>query len=146
MIQQIHASTLDIEFPDAIRSFLAGLVEHFWRQSDPGPPVVIAALPSSMSPGVVQLLASGGSFGYCIYGRLDEVDGRVALEVLTDSRMRGPDHYRIWEDGTREDLPTPWLGMILPADDSPEERQRVEEDYYKHNREVAQLLRERGFP
>ena len=37
-------------------------------------------------------------------GRLDEMEGRVALEVLENSRMSGESYFRIWDDGTLEPL------------------------------------------
>ncbi len=83
--------------------------------------------------------------GYLIDARLDPIGERLALEVVTDNRMSGPEHYRVWDDGNREELPTVQIGVSFPPDCSPEHRRRIEEDYYEHNRAVGRLLTERGF-
>jgi hypothetical protein len=80
-----------------------------------------------------------------IDARLDEIDGRLALECLEDSRMAGPEHYRVWEDGSREDLPNERLGYAHPADSSPAELERIKGAYYAHNHDVQAQLRRRGF-
>lgn len=98
-----------------------------------------------MPEGIVQRLVSGGPFGWMIHARLDEIEGRIALEALEDDRMSGPSHYRVWEDGTREDLPTEDTSYMTPEGCPPEEVERIAQEYYAHNREVQGLLRERGF-
>ena len=68
--------------------------------------------------------------------RLDVIDGRVALEVLENSRMAGESYFRVWEDGTREPLePAPWLGHAAGG----------EQEYFEHNRRAYDHLRARGF-
>lgn len=126
--------------PQPIFEFIADAVRQSWR-GDPQP--VIESLPKSMPAGAVQPLFSGGPFGWQLDARLDEVDGRVVLEVLEEDRMGGPRHYRIWQDGTYEALPSELTGHSVPAD--PEEAARIEEEYYAHNRRVQAQLRERGF-
>jgi len=59
--------------------------------------------------------------------------------------MSGPDHYRVWDDGSREDLETEHTTMVVPADCSPEEARRIEDAFFAHNREVQALLKQRGF-
>ena len=98
-----------------------------------------------MPAGVVQRLASGGPFGWCMFARLDDVDGRLALEALEDDRMSGPSHYRVWEDGTYEALPNERTSYGHPSDASAEEIERVKQAFFDHNRAVQAQLRERGF-
>jgi hypothetical protein len=76
-------------------------------------------------------------------GRLDVVDGRVALEVLENSRMSGESYFRVWEDGTVEPLePAPRIGYAYKT---PEEQEDAEREYFVHNRRAYDRLRERGF-
>jgi hypothetical protein len=76
-------------------------------------------------------------------GRLDEIDGRLALEVLENSRMSGESYFRVWDDGTIEPLePAPRLGYGYRTE---EEREAAEREYFAHNRTAYDLLRERGF-
>ena len=129
--------------PPAIRSYLTRLIELRFSGRDPRP--ALDALPAALPAGTVRHLATGGAFGWMIVARLDEIDGRLALECLEDSRMAGPEHYRVWDDGTREDLPNERTGYSRPADCPPDELERIEAAFYAHNREVQTLLRRRGF-
>jgi len=133
----------ELAVPPAIRDHLVDLVRLRWSGRDGPPPV--DALPATMPEGEVCRLSSGGPFGWLIDARLDQIDGRVALEALEDDRMSGPDHYRVWDDGTREALPNERIAYATPPNCSPEERARIQEEYYAHNRAVGELLRERGF-
>jgi len=135
----------DLLIPADIRAYLAERIASCWVGPGRDPEPVIEALPRSLPAGEVRHLVGGGPFGWALDARLDEEDGRLALEVLEDDRMSGPDHYRVWEDGTREDLDTEHGTMLLPADCSSDEAKRIEEAYYAHNRRVQALLRERGF-
>ena len=130
--------------PPAIRSHLAELVRLRFTGRDPEP--ALAALPRELPEATVTRLASGGPFGWLIEARLDEIDGRLALEALEDDRMSGPSHYRVWEDGVSEPLPNEHIGYGVPKDCPPEEVERIKERHHLHNREVQALLRERGFP
>ena len=128
-----------IELPPAIRDWLVGAIERVW----PEPAPVVAAIPSALPEGEVHRLARGGPFGLMFDGRLDRIDGRVALEVLENSRMSGENYFRVWDDGTIEQLyPAPRLNYAYR---SPEEREAAEQAYYAHNRRAYDLLRERGF-
>ena len=128
-----------IELPPAIRAWLVAKIERMW----PAPGPVVAALPSALPPGEVHRLAVGGPFGLLFDGRLDEVDGRVALEVLENSRMSGEHYFRIWEDGTTEELqPTPQIGYGYAT---PEDKAEAEAAYFAHNRRAYEHLRSRGF-
>ena len=128
-----------INLPAAIRAWLVEAIERAWPE--PGP--VVAALPTALPPGRVERLAGGGPFGLMYDGRLDEIDGRLALEVLENSRMSGEVYFRIWDDGTVEPLePAPHIGYGYS---SAEEKEDAERAYFAHNRVAYEHLRERGF-
>ena len=130
-----------IDLPAAVVAYLADRVARTW----PDGRSAIDALPHSLPEGQVTRIVSGGPFGWLADARVDRIDGRVALEVLEDSRMSGPDHYGVWEDGSREELETEHTTMVFPADCPPEEEQRIRDRFYAHNRAVQELLRQRGF-
>ena len=128
-----------LELPPAIRDWLVGAIERSW----PEPAPVVAAMPEALEAGKVVPLARGGPFGLMFDGRLDRIDGRVALEVLENSRMSGENYFRVWDDGTIEQLyPAPRIGYAYR---SPEEREAAEQAYFAHNRAAYDLLHERGF-
>jgi hypothetical protein len=131
--------------PAGIHAYVADRIARCWVGPGRDATPVIEALPRSLPAGQVRQLVGGGPFGWVLYARLDEEDGRLALEVLEDDRMGGPDHYRVWEDGTREQLETESGTMMFPANCSPDEAERIKEAHYAHNRRVQTLLRERGF-
>lgn len=117
-----------LTLPDPIRAWLTVTIERAWPD-----PVV---LPDALPAGQVQRLASGGPFGLMYDARLDEIDGRIALEVLENSRMAGENYFRVWDDGTVERLePAPRMGYVDGA----------QEEYFAHNRSAYDHLRERGF-
>jgi len=121
-----------LAMPSAILAWLTERVEGSW----PEPAPVVDKLPRAMPEGRVQRLAGGGPYGLMFDGRLDRHHGRVALEVLENSRMAGEVYFRIWEDGTVEPLePAPWIAY---ADGD-------EAAYFEHNRIAYAHLRERGF-
>jgi hypothetical protein len=131
-----------VAMPTAIREWLVAKIEQAW----PEPAPVVSAIPVALSAGRVQRLASGGPFGLMFDGRLDEIDGRVALEVLENSRMSGESYFRVWDDGTIEPLePSPWLGFSFAADSTPEEQAAAEQAYFAHSRIAYEHLVERGF-
>jgi hypothetical protein len=128
-----------IVMPPAIRAWLVETIERSW----PDPAPVVAALPAALPAGQVQRLAGGGPFGLMLDGRLDELGGRLALEVLENSRMAGESYFRVWDDGTIEPLePAPRLGYGYRTE---EEGAAAEREYFAHNRTAYDLLRERGF-
>jgi hypothetical protein len=129
--------------PEPIQAYLRELLHIRWSGRDVEPP--LDALPRAMPEGVVQKLCGGGPFGWMIHARLDEIDGRLALEALEDDRMSGPDHYRVWEDGTVEKLPNEHTGYGHAKDATADEIERIKEAFFAHNRAVQAQLRERGF-
>jgi hypothetical protein len=139
----VSSSGPPLAMPPAIRDHLHELIRLRWTGRDPE--AVLAALPDRMPEGIVQRLASGGPFGWCIFARLDDLDGRLALEVLEDDRMSGPGHYRIWDDGTREALPNERTAYSYRTGASAEEIELAQQAFYAHNRAVQAHLRERGF-
>lgn len=130
-----------LEVPAPIRAYLENVVRRTWSRGDPQS--VIDALPARMPPGVVRMLVSGGPYGWLVEARLDEIDGRIALEVLEDDRMSGPSHYRVWEDGTGEALPTERSAHSAP--DDPEAAERALREFQAHNQYVQEVLAQRGF-
>jgi hypothetical protein len=130
------------DLPPAIRAWLVEAIERSWPEPEP----VVASIPAALPSGQVQRLAGGGPFGLMFDGRLDEIDGRLALEVLENSRMSGESYFRVWDDGTIEPLePAPRLGYGYASDATPEEQAAAEREYFAHNRVAYDLLRERGF-
>jgi hypothetical protein len=124
-----------LELPEPIRAWLAERVERSWPEPPP--------IPTSFEAGRVQRLAAGGPFGLMFDGRLDVIDGRLALEVLENSRMSGEVYFRVWDDGTVEPLePAP---RIEYGYSSAEEQPAAEQAYFEHNRAAYARLRERGF-
>ena len=127
-----------LDMPPAVRAWLEARINAVWPEPQP--------IPTAMPAGAVQRLASGGPFGLHFDGRLDEIDGRIALEVLENSRMAGEVYFRVWDDGTVEPLdPSPRLGYGVSKDATAEEREQVEQAYFAHNRSAYAHLRERGF-
>src|SRR4051794_3529250 len=128
-----------VAVPPAIHAWLVAAID----RSRPDPGRVVATLPAALPAGQVQRLAGGGPFGLLFDGRLDEVDGRLALEVLENSRMSGESYFRVWEDGTVEPLePAPRISYGYA---SAEEQPEAERAYFEHNRVAYARLRERGF-
>jgi hypothetical protein len=131
-----------VAMPAAVREWLTERIEQSWP--DPGP--VVAAIPAELPAGEVRRPAAGGPFGLMFDGRLDEIEGRVALEVLENSRMSGASYFRVWDDGTIERLePAPRIAFATAAGATPEERAEAEAAYFAHNRVAYDHLRERGF-
>ena len=131
-----------VVMPAAVREWLTAKIEQMWPE--PGP--IVAAIPEELPAGQVRRLAGGGPYGLMYDGRLDEIDGRVALEVLENSRMSGESYFRVWDDGTIEPLePAPKLNLMFPSGSTPEQRAAAEQAYFEHNRAAYDHLRDRGF-
>ena len=129
-----------------LRQVLDGVERIFGSRGPEAVAEVCATVPRALPEGQVVRLVAGGPFGWLLDARLDrEADGRYALEVLENSRMSGPDHHRVWEDGTREGLPTEQTAMAYPKDATDARRAEIEAAYLAHNREVTRQLEARGF-
>lgn len=123
-----------VQLPPAIRAWLPQRTQHWSAPVE---------LPPALPAGKVQRLANGGPFGHLFDGRVDVIDGRVALEVLENSRMAGEQYFRVWEDGTIEGLePAPQIGYGY-RDET--DRVAAEAAQHAHNRRAYDHLRERGF-
>jgi hypothetical protein len=131
--------------PTTIRLFLINRIHESWNGMDAGSGPVIAGLPASMPTQKVLRLVAGGPFGWMLDARLDNEEGGWALEVLEDDRMRGPMHYRVWDDGRVEELETQQIGYVWPKDTAPEDQERIRAEYFAHNRRVSEQLQARGF-
>ena len=119
-----------------------GVVRIRWSGRDE--PAPVDALPRELPEGQVTRMVGGGPFGWIMDARVDRVDGRVALEVLENSRMAGLDHYRVWEDGTKEELPVEFVAT-WPAGASEAEIAAARHRYDERNAAVVREMRERGF-
>ena len=132
--------------PPAILDHVLGRIARTWGgRGDEAVAAAQAAVPRTLPLGEVTRLTGGGPFGWLADARLDEEDGRLVLEVLEDSRMAGPDHYRVWADGTVEPLETVHMTVVYPKDATDEEQAERDAAFFAHNRRVGEALRARGF-
>jgi|WetSurMetagenome_2_1015567.scaffolds.fasta_scaffold306226_2 hypothetical protein len=76
---------------------------------------------------------------YC-FGRDDAGEH---LDFYATNRFSGDSHYRIHADGSLENLPE--LVSSRTASDDPVEDKRLEEEFLRENREVAEALAAKGF-
>ena len=67
------------------------------------------------------------------------------LDFYATHRMTNERHERIYADGHSESLPAPLPFMVFPANATPEDKERIQREYYEHNREIGALLRAKGF-
>ena len=67
------------------------------------------------------------------------------LDFYATHRMTNERHQRIYASGQIEDLPTMQEFMIFPPNVSQADKERIEREYYAHNRIIGTLLREKGF-
>ncbi|MEM2097992.1 MAG: hypothetical protein QXI70_07535 [Methanothrix sp.] len=65
------------------------------------------------------------------------------MDYYAAHRMTDDEHIRIRADGSVESLPA--LSSMRLRSEDPEEDRRLEEEYYRYNREVARMLVEKGF-
>jgi hypothetical protein len=82
---------------------------------------------------------SGWLIQYC-FGKDDMGE---YLDYYSAHRMTDDEHVRIYTDGKVEDLPA-LEGMFLTSQD-PVEAKRLEEKHNEYNRQVTELLVEKGF-
>ncbi len=77
---------------------------------------------------------------YC-FGK-DENDMEY-LDYYAAHRMTDDSHIRIYDDGKKESLPS-LTSMYLVSDD-PVKAKQLKDKYEEHNRQVVELLNEKGF-
>jgi len=65
------------------------------------------------------------------------------LDYYAAHRMTDDRHVRIYENGKEIDLPA--LMSFRRVSENPEEDQKLEEEYFRHNRETARMLIDKGF-
>ena len=67
------------------------------------------------------------------------------LDFYATHRMTNERHERLYADGGSESLPAPLPFMVFPPNATPEDKARIEREYYAHNQQVGALLRAKGF-
>lgn len=148
MFETIVVMAVDPEpivLPGPIRAFLMDTIGQRLTAGDRDPHPILSGLPESMIAGQVQRLCEGGPFGWLLDARADRIQDRIALEICEHSRMAGMSHYRVWEDGTPERLPSVRDAIVFPPGCSAGDEERLREEYFAHNRAVYGALAERGF-
>lgn len=65
------------------------------------------------------------------------------LDFYSHHRMTSDSHMRLYADGHVEGLPA--MRDLRPCSQDPVEDARLEAEYSDHNRQVAEMLREKGF-
>lgn len=134
-----------IVLPAPIRAFLIDTIGRKIRAGERDSQPILRDLPRWMIAGQVQRLYEGGPFGWLLDARADRIQERVALEICEDSRMAGRSHYRIWDDGSIEHLPSARDGIVFPPGCSTDDEERLRREYFAHNRAVYERLASRGF-
>ena len=81
--------------------------------------------------------------GWLIQYCFGKDDNGEYLDYYAAHRMTEDCHVRIYQDGQVEQLPALYGIRIVKKD--PEEDKRLEEEYYRHNREVTRMLARKGF-
>ena len=85
-----------------------------------------------------------GERGWHIRFRVDPDDaGMPSLEYYATHRMTSDEHVRIWADGHVESLDAIYEAYMYDAK-VPGSEEKAREEYLRHNRAVAEQLRERG--
>jgi hypothetical protein len=84
--------------------------------------------------------------GWLIYYVFGENSKGSFMDYLAWHHMEGePRHKRIYASGEEEYLPT-YIGFIVyPANTTKADRERIEQAYYRYNRQVGKLLEMKGF-
>lgn len=65
------------------------------------------------------------------------------LDYYATHRMTTDSHMRIYADGREKSLPV--LSTIHGTSEDPKEAKRLEDEFYKRNQEIAEMLAEKGF-
>ncbi len=83
------------------------------------------------------------SEGWFIWYRFGLDQWGEFLDYYANHRMSGESHVRIRDDGREEYLLT--MSNLMPTSSDPAEAERMKIEYYARNREIAQMVREKGF-
>jgi hypothetical protein len=67
------------------------------------------------------------------------------LDYYATHRMTTDSHLRIYDNGITEHLPALHSGYVLPAGYTKEQEQLIKEEYFAQNRQIAEMLKEKGF-
>ncbi|MGD9911817.1 hypothetical protein [Methanothrix sp.] len=81
--------------------------------------------------------------GWLIQYCFGEDEAGEYMDYYATHRMTSDVHTRIRADGSVESLPA--LLSMRPCSEDPDEDRRLEEEYYRRNREVERMLVEKGF-
>ena len=65
------------------------------------------------------------------------------LDYYAAHRMTDDSHVRIYADGTKKSLPALCRWHLTSED--PEEAKRLENEFYKRNQEISEMLSKKGF-
>lgn len=64
------------------------------------------------------------------------------LDILSEHRLAGMDAKRVFPDGATEPIEIPWAFRLVGQ--TPEEHERLAQEFFEHNRRAYADLRERG--
>jgi hypothetical protein len=126
---------------DAIKELVAkGEMASFALSSLPQPAVGVVSRERLVAETGGHAFGGGVHIGWA-WGVVDPLRG-MYLDFLWEHRMAGITASRIWQDGTREGIPTPAeFRVVLP---DPDEDARSEREDAERNRRAYADLRERG--
>ena len=82
--------------------------------------------------------------GWTIQYLFGQERDREYLDFYATHRMTNDRHVRIWDDGQTEPLEG-YQEMCVYDPRVPGDKERVEREYYEHNRRVSCILGEKGF-
>ena len=115
---------------------LAQIFEAYFGQWDIRLPAEALA---TRQPGQLQM--AGWTIHY-LFGSDERGD---YLDFYATHRMTNDRHVRIRMSGETEMLPTILDEICYPADATDEQRRQIEQEYRRHNIEVSDELRRKGF-
>lgn len=87
-------------------------------------------------------LAAGGWTIHYLFGRDERGE---YLDFYATHRMTNDRHVRIRASGETEMLPAIVDEIVYPPDATDEQRRQIEQEYRRHNIEVSDALRRKGF-
>jgi hypothetical protein len=81
--------------------------------------------------------------GWLIQYCFGKEDDKEYMDVFSEHRMTSPDHFRLYENGDKKDLPI--YQTVYAVDKDPEKTEKNKKEYYEYNEKVAQQLIDKGF-